>query len=106
MRRRPTWTLVKVSVRLALILMVASLLLCSRPAPGDGLERVPFGLPVAFVVLDARGGDPGPSGCVHLGDPRARPVRLRPGAALASLALVAGALVGAAGAFGIGWRER
>ena len=106
MRRRPTWTLVKLSVRLALILMVASLLLCSRPEPGSGLERVPFGLPVAFVVLDARGSAAGPSGCVRLGDPRTRPVRLRPAAGLASLALVAGALVGLAGAFGIGWRER
>ena len=105
--RRPTWTLVKVSVRLALILMTLSLALCREVRTPEALESVALGLPVPFVTLDARRlGAEGLPRCVRFGRPRVDPMRLRPRGALASLVSLTLALVVAARALGLGWRPR
>ena len=105
--RRPTWTLVKVSVRLALILMTLSLALCREVRTPEALESVALGLPVPFVTLDARRlATEGPPRCVRFGRPRVDPMRLRPWGALASLVSLTLALVVAARALGLGWRPR
>ena len=100
--RAPSWTLVKVSVRLALILMTLSLFACTDVESPAGMERVALGLPIPFVVQDARRHASGPyPRCVRLADPRLDPTRLRPLAALADLALLSFGLMAAARALGL-----
>ena len=102
--RRPSWTLVKVSVRLALILMTLSLALCREVRTPEALESVALGLPVPFVTLDARrlASEELPR-CVRFGHPRVDPMRLRPWSALASFVCLTVALVAAARPLGLGW---
>lgn len=100
----PTWTLVKVSVRVALILMTLSLLPCEKVRSPEALAEVVLGLPVPFVAVDARRLESrGFPQCVGFGRPRVDPMRLRPLAALASLASLTLAVMLVARLAGIGW---
>jgi len=85
----PSWTLWKVALRLALILMTLSLFPCRTVESPDDVAAVPFGSPIPFIVLDAR--DAGPAvfpARLCFGDPRRRPTRLLPLPALADLVLL------------------
>ena len=100
--RAPSWTLAKVSLRLALILMTLSLFAPVEVDSPAGMERVAFGLPVPFVVQDARRYASGAyPRRVRLADPRQDPTRLRPLAALADLVLLTLGLMAAARALGV-----
>ncbi len=109
-RRRalvPGWTLVKVTFRLALMLMTGSLLLPTEVGSPDELGEVAFGWPVPFLVQDARRhAPPAYPARMRMGDPRAEPTTLRPAGALADVVLLMLALMLVARALGIGWRER
>ena len=100
----PTWTLWKVSVRLALILMTLSLFVCREVSAPEELGEVALGLPVPFVILDARRhAPPEYPQCYRFGNPHEDSMRLRPLAALADLVMLTLSLVVAARALGIGW---
>lgn len=100
----PTWTLWKVSIRLALILMTCSLFVCKEVRSPQELRSVPLGLPVPFLVLDARryALSDYPQ-CFRFGNRHADPMRLKPLAALASVLLLTLTLVALARVLGVGW---
>lgn len=101
----PGWTLVKVSVRLALILMVASLFPCTDVESPQELRNVPLGLPLPFVVMDAgRLDGTGFPQCVRFSSPRVDPMRLRPLPAVLDLVLLSAAVMAVARVMGTGWR--
>ena len=82
--------------------MTLSLFACREVTSADGMADVRLGLPIPFVSVDARGRPPATfPRCVRLGDPRRAPVRLRPLAAFADLALLTAALV----AVTLAWRR-
>ena len=94
---RPSWTLCKVSLRLALILMTCSLFVCKEVRSPAELGHVALGLPIPFVTLDASGYAPAEyPRCFGFGNPHADVMRLRPLAAVANLALLTLALMLAA----------
>ena len=91
---RPSWTLCKISLRLALILMTCSLFVCKEVRSPEELGRVALGLPIPFVTLDASRQAPAEyPHCLGFGNPHADTMRLRPLAAVADLALLTLALM-------------
>ena len=94
---RPSWTLCKISLRLALILMTCSLFVCKEVRSPEELGRVALGLPIPFVTLDASRHAPAEyPHCFGFGNPHADVMRLRPLAAVVDLTLLTLALMVAA----------